>query len=196
MYKMDHTYSSYFAAQVLKIDTKFKQCVYDLANIILGNILLILSSKISFFLPFTPVPITMQTFAVLFLSTIFGRKAVYIVGLYILEGLTGLPVFAKGTGFGYLFGPTGGYIIGFLVASYVCGLFSELGYSKSFVRTFFAMVIGNILIYLFGIFWLMFYTNFNLLKALMLGVVPFIIGDVFKIVLLTFILPFGWKLIK
>jgi len=113
-----------------------------------------------------------------------------------LEGLTGLPVFAKGAGFGYLLGPTGGYIIGFLVASYVCGLFSELGYSKSFVKTFFAMVTGNILIYLFGIFWLMFYTNFNLLKSLMLGVIPFIIGDVFKIVLLTFILPFGWKLIK
>jgi len=191
-----NTYSQYFAIQVLKIDTKFKQYMYNLPIVVLGSILLTLSSKTSFVLPFTYVPVTMQTFAVLFLSIVFGRKAVYMVGMYILEGILGLPVFAKGGGLMYLFGPTGGYIIGFLVASYVCGLLSEYGVSKSFLKTLFVMIIGNLLIYLFGIMGLLPYTNFNFSKAVMLGVTPFVLGDILKIFILALILPTGWKLIK
>jgi len=190
------TYSDYFATRILKINSQVKQLLYDVSAVILGSVLLALSSKINFVLPFTSVPVTMQTFTVLFLSMLFGRKAVYMVVLYIIEGITGLPVFAKGAGLGYLLGPTGGYILGFLVTSYVCGLFAEYGYSKSFVKTFFVMLVGNLLIYICGVSILLFYTGFSLLKALMLGVYPFIVGDILKIFIATLVLPSGWKLVK
>jgi biotin transport system substrate-specific component len=190
------TYSDYFATRILKINSQFKQLLYDVSVVILGSILLVLSSKINFVLPFTYVPVTMQTFAVLFLSMLFGRKAVYMVMLYIVEGLMGLPVFAKGGGLGYLLGPTGGYILGFLAASYICGLYAEYGYSKSFVKTFSVMLVGNLLIYICGVSILLFYTGFSILKALMLGVYPFIVGDILKIFIATLVLPAGWKLVK
>ncbi len=190
------TYSQYFSRKILKINNKLQQITYDLVVTILGSILLALSSKISFVLPFSFVPVTMQTFAVLFLSMIFGRKSFYMVGLYIIEGIVGLPVFSKGSGLMYLLGPTGGYILGFLVASYFCGLLAEYGFSKNYIKTFFVMIIGNLLIYLFGVLGLLFYTNFDFSKAIMLGVVPFILGDAIKILFLTFILPTCWKLVK
>jgi biotin transport system substrate-specific component len=190
------TYSDYFATRILKINSQFKQLLYDVSVVILGSVLLALSSKINFVLPFTYVPVTMQTFAVLFLSMLFGRKAVYMVMLYIVEGIMGLPVFAKGAGLGYLLGPTGGYILGFFAASYICGLYAEYGYSKSFVKTFFVMLVGNLLIYICGVSILLFYTGFSILKALMLGVYPFIVGDILKIFIATLVLPAGWKLVK
>jgi biotin transport system substrate-specific component len=190
------TYSDYFATRILKINSQVKQLLYDVSVVILGSVLLALSSKINFVLPFTYVPVTMQTFAVLFLSMLFGRKAVYMVMLYIVEGIMGLPVFAKGGGLGYLLGPTGGYILGFFAASYICGLYAEYGYSKSFVKTFFVMLVGNLLIYICGVSILLFYTGFSILKALMLGVYPFIVGDILKIFIATLVLPAGWKLVK
>jgi biotin transport system substrate-specific component len=74
-----------------------------------------------------------------------------MVVFYIIEGVFGLPVFSRGLGVLYLLGPTGGYILGFLVASYVCGLLAEYGFSKNYIKTFFAMIFGNLIIYFFGI---------------------------------------------
>ncbi len=191
------TYSEYFFEKILLTSTnQNKKSGYRLISILLGSILLALTSKISFVLPFTPVPVTLQTFAVLFLSMVFGRNSVYMVGLWILEGIFGLPVFSKGVGIHYLLGPTGGYIIGFLVASYVCGYLAEYGFDKNFFKTFFCMILGNLIIYFFGIFWLLRFVDFDVLKAVCIGILPFVVGDIIKIVFATLILPSGWKLIK
>lgn len=189
------TYSEYFSQHILKA-TDTKRLIYDLTSFILGSLFLTLSSKISFNLPFTPVPVTLQTFAVLFLSVAFGKKAVYILSLYIFEGILGIPVFSKGAGLLYLLGPTGGYILGFLVASYFCGYLSELGFDKSFIKTFVMLIIGNLMIYFFGILWLLKFVNFNFYKAVYIGVLPFVVGDIIKILILTLVLPSGWKIIK
>jgi biotin transport system substrate-specific component len=190
------TYSQYFSREILKVNTKLQQIIYDLVVSILGSILLSLSSKISFVLPFTFVPVTMQTFAVLFLSMIFGRKSFYIVVFYIIEGVFGLPVFSRGLGVLYLLGPTGGYILGFLVASYVCGLLAEYGFSKNYIKTFFAMIFGNLIIYFFGIVGLLRFVNFDFKKAIIIGVLPFILGDLIKIFVASLVITSGWKILK
>lgn len=188
------TYSEYFFAKVLNQEKlKF---LYEISVIFLGSIFLALASKINFILPFTPVPISLQTFAVLLLSMMVGRMSVYIVSLWIFEGVLGFPVFAKGHGLVYLLGPTGGYIFGFLVASYICGYLAKCGFDKSFVKTFLAMILGNLIIYFFGILWLLKFVNFDLSKAICIGISPFIIGDVLKIFTATIILPSGWKILK
>ncbi len=188
------TYSEYFFVKLLN-QTKLK-LLYWISIIFFGSIFLTLASKINFILPFTSIPITLQTFAVLLLSMMVGRISVYIVSLWILEGAFGLPVFSKGAGLFYLLGPTGGYIFGFLVASYFCGYLAECGFDKSFVKTFFAMILGNLIIYFFGILWLLKFVNFDLSKAIYIGILPFIIGDVLKIFAATMILPSGWKILK
>lgn len=190
------TYSEYLSQKILKISKPIDKFLYLISISLLGSILLALSSKINFQIPFTPVPFTMQTFAILFLSILLGRKVLYVLSLYIFEGIIGLPVFSKGSGIFYLLGPTGGYILGFFIAGYVCGTLTEYGFDKSFIKTFFCMFIGNLIIYFFGILWLLRFVNFELNKALSLGVIPFIFGDLIKILIVSSILPKGWEKIK
>ncbi|MFN3550442.1 MAG: biotin transporter BioY [Endomicrobiia bacterium] len=190
------TYSEYLSQKILKISNPVEQIFYTFTISILGNILLILSSKINFKIPFTMIPFTMQTFAVLFLSMLLGRKVLYVLSLYIFEGILGFPVFSQGGGIFYILGPTGGYILGFFVAGYVCGKLAEYGFDKSFIKTFFSMFLGNLIIYLFGILWLVRFVNFDFLKALYIGVFPFIIGDIIKIIFASLVLPLGWKITR
>lgn len=157
--------------------------------------LIALSARISIPLPWTPVPITGQTFAVLFLSACMGGwRAVCTVLFYLLQGILGLPVFAKGGGPLYPMGPTGGYLIGFIGSAFVVGKLAELGFTKTFLKTFVVMLIGNLVIYVFGLLWLSrFVPEHMLLKV---GLLPFIPGDLFKIFVATLWLPFGWKLLQ
>ena len=156
----------------------------SLLIVILGSILLTISAKIK--IPFYPVPMTMQTFVVLFLGISFGYKiGVATVILYLLEGIVGLPVFSnspeKGLGIAYFVGPTMGYLIGFVFASFLAGY---LKYNSNFVFTFIKLTLSTSIIYILGILWLG-----NLIgwekPIFQLGVFPFLLAELFKILLLT-----------
>jgi len=141
-----------------------------------------------------PVPITMQTFAVLLSEALLGAKRGALSQIiYLLLGLSGIPGFSRGGEVAYLMSPTFGYILGFVFAAYVVGWLCERGFDRKIERTIFAMLLGNlIIIYILGLLWLGKFVGFE--KALAVSLYPFIIGDLFKLLLASLILPFGWKL--
>ena len=153
--------------------------------VIFGSILLTISAKIK--IPFYPVPMTMQTFVVLLMGITLGWKiSVAIISLYLFEGAIGLPVFAgtpeKGIGFVYFSGPTMGYLVGFLIATYCAGSFR---YDKGLVNTFFKLIFSVSFIYIFGLLWLGFLIGWD--KPIFeLGAQPFLLAELFKILLATF----------
>ena len=151
---------------------------------LLGTILLTISAKIK--IPFYPVPMTMQTFVVLFLGISFGYKVgVATIFLYLLEGIVGLPVFSnspeKGIGISYFVGPTMGYLIGFVFACFLAGYFK---YSSNYLINFSKILISTSIIYVFGIIWLGTLIGWDK-PILKLGVFPFLLAEFFKILLLT-----------
>ena len=152
--------------------------------IFLGSILLTISSKIK--IPFYPVPMTMQTFVVLFLGISFGYKiGLATVGLYLIEGIIGLPVFSnspeKGVGFVYFTGPTMGYLIGFLIATFLAGYFKFEG---NLLNSFIKLLISVSTIYILGVFWLGSLIGWDK-PIIQLGVTPFLLAEMFKIIILT-----------
>ena len=152
--------------------------------IFLGSVLLAISSKIK--IPFYPVPMTMQTFVVLFLGMSFGYKiGLATVGLYLIEGIVGLPVFSnspeKGIGIIYFTGPTMGYLIGFLFATFLAGYFN---FKQNILIIFFKLLISVSTIYLLGIFWLGNLIGWDK-PIIQLGVTPFLLAELFKISILT-----------
>jgi len=155
---------------------------------IFGSILLAISAKIK--IPFYPVPMTMQTFVVLFLGITLGSKiGLLTISLYLFEGIFGLPVFAgtpeKGTGLIYFTGPTMGYLVGFLVAVYFAGLFK---YEKKLVNNLFKLIFSVSCIYVLGLIWLGALIGWD--KPLFkLGAQPFLLAELFKILLLLFLIP-------
>ncbi len=155
---------------------------------ILGTLLLAISAKIK--IPFYPVPMTMQTFIVLFLGITLGPKiGLLTVSLYLLEGIFGLPVFAgtpeKGVGFIYFAGPTMGYLIGFLVTVYFAGLFK---YDKGLINTFLKLIFSVSFIYILGIIWLGILIGWEK-PIFKLGAKPFLLAELFKMLLLSFLTP-------
>ena len=152
--------------------------------IFLGSLALTISAKLK--IPFYPVPMTMQTFVVLFLGMAFGYKiGLATVSLYLLEGIIGLPVFAnspeKGIGIVYFTGPTMGYLIGFLLATFFAGYFNL---KKNILITFLKLLLSVSTIYILGIFWLG--TLFGWDKSIFeLGAKPFLLAELFKICILT-----------
>ena len=170
---------------------KTNDFVYVLLTSILGSFLLAISSKVQ--IPLTPVPVTLQTLVLLVMSMFLGwRGAVGATSLYLFQGAIGLPVFAHGGGFIILFGPTGGYLFGFLIASLVVGYLAEKGWDKSVVLTFTSMTIGTLIIYLFGVIWLSYLKDLN--TALVFGLLPFITPDILKICLGTCLVSAGWEI--
>ena len=158
--------------------------IKSLTIILLGSILLTISAKIK--IPFYPVPMTMQTFVVLFLGITFGYKiGVATVLLYLLEGILGLPVFSnspeKGVGVAYFVGPTMGYLVGFVFASFVAGY---MKYNSNIFVTFIKLTFSTSIIYLLGILWLGNLIGWDK-PILQLGFFPFLLADLFKILLLT-----------
>ena len=159
--------------------------------VIAGSILLALSAHIK--VPFYPVPVTMQTMIILMIGVTYGSRLGSLTILaYLAEGAMGLPVFAGGAGLAYMAGPTGGYLLGFLVAAFVTGSLAERGWGKTWQTTAAAMVIGNLVIYAFGVTYLSTIVG-SFDKALQFGLVPFIYGDILKIVIATAALPMAWK---
>ncbi len=160
------------------------------------NLLLVACAYISINLPFSPVPITGQTFGVLLIAMALGRvRGAAVVAAYLLEGAAGLPVFAGGkAGAAWLLGPTGGYLIGFLAAAFVAGYLADRGWDKSYVRSVASMTIGTGIIFVCGLAWL---TRFVPDSAILTtGLVPFLPGAAIKIGLAAVILPSVWKFIQ
>ena len=169
---------------------------YDIILIFAGSVLIALSAKVQILLPFSPVPITGQTFAVLMIGALLGaRRGSLAVIAYIIQGAAGMPVFAFGGGFAVLFGPTGGYLIGFTPAAYLTGRLAEKGWDRWTGTTVLAMILGNAIIYTCGLFWLACLMGFNS-KVPAVGVYPFVFGDLLKIALAAVLLPSGWKLLE
>lgn len=153
----------------------------EIAAVAGGSLLIALCAQISIPLPFTPVPITGQTFAVLLLPVMLGGwRGPAAVALYLAQGLLGLPFFALGSaGVAVLAGPTGGYLVGFVLAAVVIALLTGSGGNR--VRIALALVAGNLAIYLCGVPWLAGFVDGGLVAALALGMTPFLIGDAIKL---------------
>jgi|TARA_B110000881_G_C18456655_1_gene453958 biotin transport system substrate-specific component len=152
--------------------------------IVLGSIALTISAKLK--IPFYPVPMTMQTFMVLFLAIAFGYKiGILTVSLYLMEGIVGFPVFSnspeKGVGLVYFTGPTMGYLIGFLIA---CFLSTFISLKDNFLIIFLKLTVSVSAIYLLGILWLGTIIGWDK-PIIQLGVTPFLLAEFFKIALLT-----------
>lgn len=147
-----------------------------------------LMAHIAIPLPFTPVPITGQTFAVLLCGALLGaRLGTASMLLYITEGVVGLPVFAASPG-----AASYGYLAGFVAAALMVGWFADLGWTKDLPRTVIAMIAGEVAIYFFGLLWLAHFVPSD--KVLDFGLYPFLIGDAIKLAAAALVLPAGWRL--
>ena len=169
-----------------------QKIVKYLLIVFLGSLLLTISAKIK--IPFYPVPMTMQTFVVILMGVTFGWKiSVATISLYLFEGIVGLPVFAgtpeKGVGLVYFMGPTMGYLIGFLFATFFAGY---LNLKTNMFFVFLKLILSVSIIYIFGILWLGNLIGWDK-PILELGLMPFLLAELFKISLLTILTR---KLIK
>lgn len=161
--------------------------------VVLGSALVALMAQISIPLPFTPVPVTGQTLAVLLVGGALGS---WLGGLslllYLVEGAAGLPVFAGHVG-GMPFGPTGGYLVGFVVMAAVVGWLAERGWDRRVGTAIAAMVMGEGVLYAIAVPWLGFYVGFG--HAIYMGLIPFIAGDGLKLLIAGGLFPAAWKVV-
>jgi biotin transport system substrate-specific component len=157
-----------------------------------------LAAQVVIPLPFTPVPVTGQTFAVLLGAAALGWQRGFLgMGLYIAAGLVGVPWFSQWSGgTDTLSAPSFGYIVGFLVAAALVGRLAAGGMDRTPPRVVLTMVAGNLVIYAFGLPWLMASVHVGLAKAIDLGVTPFLGGDALKIALAAGLLPSAWALVR
>ena len=185
-----------------------------LLMIAVGTLLIILGARISFYLPDNAVvPVTLQTFGVLFGGALLGfRRSLLSVGLYLLLGFVGLPVFALDETTGVyrsglntviglesgqiVLGATGGYLVGFLFAGGLVGRLAELGWDRKIGGSIAAMLLGNLVIYLVGIPWLMAAAKLSLDDGLRYGLWGFLAGDLIKVAVAAALLPVGWWLVR
>ncbi len=154
-----------------------------------------LLAQFSIPLPGTPVPLTLGTFAVLLTGAALGPvRGLLSIGIYMAAGMAGVPWFAGQTsGWGF---PSFGYIVGFVVAGALVGWLASRGGDRTPVRTAGTMVLGNVVIYAFGLPYLMAATGMDLPAGLAAGVTPFLIGDGIKILLAAGLLPGAWKVVQ
>jgi len=180
--------------ELIKQNTQ-TQIIKSLLIILLGSIILAISSKIK--IPFYPVPMTMQTFVVLLIGMSFGYKiGLATIGLYLIEGIVGLPVFSnspeRGVGLAYFTGPTMGYLIGFFSA---CFLASLIKTNDNYFIIFIKLILSVSTIYILGVLWLGTLIGWDK-PIIQLGVVPFLLAEIFKIALLTILAKKIFKLRK
>ena len=171
--------------------------VRDLLLITVGALFVAILAQVKIPLPFTPVPLTGQTFAVLLVAAVMGSKrGAASMAVYIALGAFGLPVFAGGAaGMAYLSGATLGYLIGFVAAAYVVGLLAERGLERNIRTSILPFLVGTIIIYACGVSWLTILLG-SFSKAVTAGLVPFVVGDIIKLVAAALALPAAWKLAK
>jgi len=184
--------------EAVKKISKIEKIVKLIIITIAGTILITISAKVK--IPFYPVPMTMQTFVILLIGITLGYKiGLATVALYLFEGIIGLPVFAsspeKGIGIVYFIGPTMGYLIGFLIAVFFAGLFK---YDKGMINTFLKLIFSVSFIYILGLVWLGTLIGWDK-PIFKLGAQPFLLAELFKMLLLLFLTPIllkAKKLIK
>ena len=179
---------------ILPGTTSVSRSVRNVGLALAGSALLALSAKIQ--VPFWPVPMTMQTFAVIVLAMAFGaRLGAATVALYLLEGAVGLPVFAgtpeKGIGLAYMMGPTGGYLAGFLAAAGLAGWMAERGWDRSFLKATAVNALATAVIFTGGLAWLA--VMVGPAKAVAVGLTPFLAASAFKIALGGAVMPLAWS---
>jgi biotin transport system substrate-specific component len=170
--------------------------IRDLSLILAASLLLAALAQVEFPLPFTPVPITGETFGVLLIGAALGSKrGVASILAYLAEGAAGLPFFAGGTGgLSVLTGATAGYLVGFVGAAYVVGRMAERGLERSFRTSLLPFVVGTLIIYAFGVAWLSTIVG-GLAEGIRFGMLPFLIGDAVKLIAASVVLPAAWRLV-
>lgn len=169
----------------------------DVLLVVAGAGLIAASAQVSIPLPFTPVPITGQTFAVLLtgaaLGTVRGGSSAL---LYVLVGIAGAPVYADGAhGWAQITGASGGYLVGFVLAAALTGRLAEQRWDRRFSSAIGAMLTGNVVIFLVGLTWLAVVLDTNLEKTLEYGLYPFIPGEMLKLYLAAALLPAAWRVV-
>jgi biotin transport system substrate-specific component len=165
----------------------------DAALVVGGSLFVAALAQVT--IPLQPVPITGQTLGVFLVALALGaRLGSLAIGLYLLEGALGLPVLAGFSGGWAKFaGPTGGFLVGFLVAAGVVGWLADRGWTRNVLLVAAAMLLGTLVIYVPGLLWL---SRFAGEKTLEFGLIPFIPGDAIKAVLAALLLPTAWKLTR
>jgi len=174
--------------EVASSNIKNLYLIKDIVLVLVFAVLTGLSAQIK--VEIGTVPITMQTFIVLLSGVLLGSKKGALSQIsYLFMGLVGFPLFARGGGIGYFFSPTFGYILGFISASYLVGFLIEKGWAREIKKSILILLIGETVIYLFGLSWLSSFVGFN--RVLILGFYPFILGDFLKLLLIIPFLPLG-----
>ncbi len=162
--------------------------------VVAGSLLVALLAQLSVRLPFTPVPVTGQTLGVLLVGGALGANlGALSILLYLAEGAIGLPVLASAS-HGLPVGPTGGYLLGFVLMALVVGWFNERGWGRRWGRSLAAMAAGELVLFAFALPWLGFYVGFS--HVLALGLLPFIPGEAFKLSLAAAALPTAWRIAR
>lgn len=188
-------------AEVLGPDTGTALRIKQVALVLFGIMALAVLAKIKLPIPPSPVPVTMGTFGVLAIAAAYGpRLGLATILGYMLVGALGFDVFASSTaelnGWTYMIGGTGGYLLGYVLATVALGLAARAGWDRSVLWMAAAMLIGNALIYIPGLAWLtVLYPDAGASQILTWGLIPFLIGDAMKLALAALLLPAAWKLV-
>ena len=178
----------------VKIKTKENEFLKSIFLVLSGVIFLSIMSQLIIPLYFTPVPISLGSFGVMLIALLYGRKlGTATVLSYVVAGSLGAPVFA-GFKAGSLFSPTGGYILGYIAAALILGFLSDKGIAKSYVKTFLSLLLASAVILVLGALVLILFVPSK--NIFMIGVLPFLPGDMLKVVAATLLFPRLWKFIK
>jgi biotin transport system substrate-specific component len=178
----------------IRVGERVNARVRDVSLVVAGALLIYLSARISIPVPGSPVPITGQTFGVLLVGGGLGfRRGLIGVALYVLLGVIGLPFFAEGgRGISVIWGATGGYLIGFVVAGALVGRLAELGWDRRIGGALGAMLLGSAVIYAIGLPWLGIVIGTSPAETVAKGLTPFLVGDALKLLLAAVLFPAAW----
>jgi biotin transport system substrate-specific component len=178
----------------------------DVVLVLAGTALIAISAKIK--VPFYPVPMTLQTLAIILIGSTYGfRLATLTLLAYLGEGLAGLPVFTNTppapAGPLYFLGPTGGFLVGFLLLAMIVGYATDRGWDRSAIRLFAAAIVGQLVLFALGVAWLAWFASLSsgtvglgVEKAIAVGVTPFIWGGLLKTAFVALLVPATWTLLK
>jgi biotin transport system substrate-specific component len=178
----------------IRVGERVNARVRDVALVVAGALLIYLTARISIPVPNSPVPITGQTFGVLLVGGALGfRRGLIGVALYVLLGVVGLPFFAEGKGgISVIWGATGGYLVGFVVAGALVGRLAELGWDRRIGGALGAMLLGSAVIYAIGLPWLGIVIGTSPAETIAQGLTPFLFGDALKLILAAVLFPVAW----